>query len=247
MSRSRETISVHQRYPDYLTDQRQFFDDLVTEEWENYHSTDWDATRRFEVQQIFARFKPTAILDIGCGVGFHDAEMATYPFVEQVDAFDYSARSIERANQSYPHHKVNRFVADLATFQPSRQYDMVASFQVFEHLDKPDLYFEFCKQACRPGGIIAIVTPNRTRLTNRLRGFRGLPYELLDPQHFREYTIDEIQKLASPFGFLPAGGFGYGLWGWSPIMRFSHIRRLKLGQWAPWLAHGIAAFLARIR
>ncbi len=236
-------MSVHQRYPTFLSDQRQFFDELVTEEWSSYQSEDWDATRRFEVERIFQHFQPATILDIGCGIGFHDADMAAYPFVERVDAIDYSAKSLERANQAYPHPKVERSVEDLATFEPARPYDMVASFQVFEHLDRPDVYFDLCRRACRPGGIVAIVTPNRTRLANRLRGFKGLPYELLDPQHFREYTIGEIHEAGRPFGFLPAGGFGYGLWGWGPIMRLSHERRLRLGRWVPWLAHGIVGFL----
>src|SRR5882757_2544417 len=106
-------MSVHQRYPDFLSDQRQFFDELITEEWQTYFSEEWDATRRFEIEKIFEHFKPARILDVGCGVGFHDAEMARYDFVGEVDAFDYSEKSVAKANATYGHPKVNRFVANL--------------------------------------------------------------------------------------------------------------------------------------
>src|SRR3546814_10544530 len=93
--------------------------------------------------------------------------MAGYDFVREVHAIDYSAKSIERANESYPHSKVTRRVADLQAESAQNQYDLVVSFQVFEHLAEPDAYFRFCKSACKPGGTIAILTPKdrkRTRL-----------------------------------------------------------------------------------
>ncbi|MBR1229219.1 class I SAM-dependent methyltransferase [Bradyrhizobium sp. AUGA SZCCT0176] len=236
-------MSVPQRYPDFLSDQRQFFDELITEEWQTYFSEEWDAIRRFEIEKIFEHFKPARILDVGCGVGFHDAEMARYDFVEEVDAFDYSEKSVEKANATYSHPKVKRFVADLSTFAPTNRYDMVISFQVFEHLDQPPAYFELCRRSCKAGAIVAIVTPNRTRLSNRLRARKGLPYELCDPQHFKEYTIGEIHELGAQAGFTPAGGFGYRLWGWPPLERLSLRTRLNLGFWFPSIAHGIVSFL----
>ncbi|HRJ69305.1 MAG TPA: class I SAM-dependent methyltransferase [Beijerinckiaceae bacterium] len=235
-------MAVHERYRDFMADQRQFFDELITEDWASYASPVWDEIRRYELDKIFARVQPARILDMGCGCGFHDAEMALRPFVEQVDAFDYSSKSVEKANEAYPHSKVKRFVADLATFAPENRYDLVASFQVYEHLEDVGAYFDACRRACAPGGMIVIVTPNRTRLNNRIRNWRGLPDELCDPQHFREYTIADIHADAARHGFEPAGGFGYGLYGWPWLERIPHRVRLRLGAIVPSIAHGIAAF-----
>jgi 2-polyprenyl-3-methyl-5-hydroxy-6-metoxy-1,4-benzoquinol methylase len=157
-------MSVHSRYQQLLHDQRQFFDELITEEWESYKSEAWDYSRRFEVSRLLRRMQPARILDIGCGCGFHDVQLARYDFVTRVDAIDYSSRSIEKANEAYPHPKVFRRVADFATDEIAPVYDLVVSFQVFEHLADPDPYFQYCLRARRPGGVIAIVTPNRRRL-----------------------------------------------------------------------------------
>lgn len=235
-------MAVHERYREFMADQRQFFDELITEDWASYSSPIWDEIRRYELAQIFARIQPARVLDIGCGCGFHDSEIATRNFVTHVDAFDYSAKSVEKANEAYPHPKVTRFVADLSTFEPGERYDLVASFQVYEHLENTRDYFECCRRACVPGGMVVIVTPNRTRLNNRIRNWNGLPDELCDPQHFREYTINEIHLQAAANGFEPAGGFGYGLYGWQWLSRVPHAWRLRLGALLPMAAHGIAAF-----
>lgn len=87
------------------------------------------------------------------------------------------------------------------------------SFQVFEHLSKPEAYFRFCRAACASSGSVVIFTPNRARLSNRLRARQGLAPELLDPQHFKEYTADEIVELGRRAGFISGSYFGYGLFG----------------------------------
>ena len=63
--------------------------------------------------------------------------MASYPFVAEIDAFDYSPKSVEQAEKAYSHPKVTRWVGDFARDAPRRTYDLVVSFQVFEHLSEP--------------------------------------------------------------------------------------------------------------
>lgn len=45
--------SVHQRHPEFQADQRQFFDELITEAWDSYESKEWDAARRLEIDLLF--------------------------------------------------------------------------------------------------------------------------------------------------------------------------------------------------
>lgn len=238
-------MNVQSKYPKFATDQREIFDALISEEWHTYQSADWDATRRYEISQLFKRIRPKTILDIGCGCGFHDNEMAQYPFVQQVHAIDYSPKSIEKANEAYPHAKVRRWVGDLLVDKPNRTYDLVVSFQVFEHLADTGGYFRYCSEALNIGGHAAILTPNVGRLSNRARALRGLPPVYCDPQHFREYHCREITEIAAGHGFVEERKYGYGVSGLRQLDRLPIGIRLKLGSLFPSIANGVCVVLRK--
>lgn len=230
--------AVHKRHPNFLSDQRQFFDELIVEHWDAYSSQEWDEARRFEVEKLFAIVRPKTVLDIGCGCGFHDAEMARYDFVERVDAIDYSARSVEKADEAYPHPKVRRWVAAFTDLPEEPKYDLVASFQVFEHLDDPGAYLDACQRLVAPGGAMAICTPNWNRLDNRIRRWRGLERTFLDPHHFDEYTPDSLVAIAARHGFRPLDWFGYDITSLMlpRVNRLSYARRIWIGHRLPRLS-----------
>ncbi len=228
-------MSVHERYRDYLPDQREFFDTLISEDWDSYFSEDWDKTRRFEVAALFDRIQPASILDIGCGCGFHDQEMATYPFVETVVGIDYSSKSIERANTHYPHPKVQRLVSDLGDLGTG-SYDLVVSWQVFEHLNDPRLYFSSAMRVLKKDGWLVIFTPNRMRLANRKRILKRQAIQYCDPQHFYEYVPKEMKNIGLEHGLEFIDWFGYRLSGMKFIDRMDIQEKLKWGQRLPWFA-----------
>lgn len=228
-------MSVHERYRDFMPDQREFFDALVSEDWDSYSSKEWDETRKYEVAALFDRIQPASILDIGCGCGFHDQEMARYPFVESVLGIDYSSKSIEAANKHYPHEKVQRMAADLADLHKG-EYDLVVSWQVFEHLNDPHLYFSSALRVLRPGGWLVIFTPNRMRLTNLKRILKGEPVQYCDPQHFYEYVPKEIKKIGLDHELKFIDWFGYRLSGLKFIDKMEHSKQLRLGSSFPWFA-----------
>jgi 2-polyprenyl-3-methyl-5-hydroxy-6-metoxy-1,4-benzoquinol methylase len=238
-------VPVHQRYTNFLPDQRQFFDELITEDWETYTSADWDYTRTFEVDRLFERIRPKTILDVGCGCGFHDRIIAEYDFVERVDAIDYSDKSILRAEEVYPHPKVRRSVADFRSFRAIEAYELVVSFQVFEHLRDPERYFKMTLDNVTTDGHVVIFTPNKLRIDNLLRLLRGQAPLLCDPMHFAEYTARNIIKMAKQFSLAPAGVFGVGITPLDvPVIRhLSHEQRTRLGYRLPWVASGICVML----
>lgn len=235
-------MAVQDRYQRYLRDQAHFFDELITEDWDTYRSEPWDESRRYEVAALFRIVQPRLVLDIGCGCGFHDREMAGYPFVERVDAIDPSPASIAKADEHYPHPNVKRWTSGFAELPAERAYDLAVSFQVFEHLDEPDAYLARMHDVVRPGGHVALVMPNRNRLRNRLRRLKGLAPELLDVMHYREYTAKETFALGQRHGMHPAGAFGYGIDG-PLVARLSSTTKLRLGERLPFLAQGIGVVM----
>jgi 2-polyprenyl-3-methyl-5-hydroxy-6-metoxy-1,4-benzoquinol methylase len=208
---TKRSPSAQEKYPDFLNDQRQFFDELITREWHTYQSPEWDKRRRFEVDCLFRLVSPRKILDVGCGCGFHDVLMAEKSGVEEVLGIDYSEKSVETANRMYAHRNVQRRVEDISQTAASGRYDLVVSFQVIEHLTDAAAFLQNCQRQAAPGGYLAVVTPNRLRLSNRLRILAGGQAQLGDPQHYREYVPAELIVLGNEQGLEYCGSFAYGI------------------------------------
>lgn len=219
-----------------------FFDELITEDWDTYVSEAWDYARTLEVRRLFRAIRPRTILDVGCGCGFHDRLMAQYAFVRKVDAIDYSARSIEIAEKTYPHSKVRRTAASFEEFNTVQRYDLVVGFSIFEHLLNSKEYLLFCAQHCAASGYVAISTANRLRLMNRVRLLRRKPPGLMDVMHYREYTVKEIEEMGGEFGFEPFDRFGYGF---SSVKRLGGKRNILIGYYLPCLADRIVIILRK--
>jgi SAM-dependent methyltransferase len=199
--------TAQDRYPEFVEDQRAFFDYLITHDWDTYASAAWNETRRREVQAVLSRVTARRILDVGCGCGFHDVEMAGWPGVDEVVGIDYSSRSIEVAQREFEHPKVHRRVADLFTMNDA-SFDLVVSFQVIEHLTSATEFLEACIRCVRPQGVVAVVTPNRGRFDNRILRLLGREPRLLDPQHYHEYTPTELQEVTSSLPIEPLATVG---------------------------------------
>jgi 2-polyprenyl-3-methyl-5-hydroxy-6-metoxy-1,4-benzoquinol methylase len=197
-------------YSEYQPDQREFFDRLITEDWDTYADPAWDRRRRLEVAKLFKHVSPRRVLDVGCGSGFHDLEMALRPGVEEVVGIDYSTRSIERAESEYPHPAVSRRVADVFELDPG-DFDLAVSFQVIEHVPDARAFLEACRRQVRSGGWVAAITPNKLRGDNRWRRFRGKELDLIDPQHHTEFTPEELRSVAAGLALEPVATEGFGM------------------------------------
>lgn len=233
------TPSTQEKYPEFLDDQRRFFDEIITREWHTYQNPDWDRRRRFEIDCLLRLVSPRRILDVGCGCGFHDVLMAERPGVESVIGIDYSEKSVEAANREYPHPKIGRHVEDIRQMAAGGGYDLVVSFQVIEHLSDAAAFLEDCRRQTAPGGYIAVVTPNFMRLSNRLRVLAGRQPLLGDPQHFREFVDTELIALGRELGLEYFGGFSYGIALRIPKLGFELLPvpvSLRLGRLFPSIA-----------
>lgn len=226
MSRKQKTHIEHGD-KGFIEDQRRFFDQLVTEDWDAYRDPVWDRSRRYEVDAIMEIVgQPATVLDVGCGCGFHDIEFAKMPHVKNVVGIDPSPLSIEQANKHYPSHKVSRYAGDFfntnQTFDSTMQrFELVCSFQVIEHVKDPKWFLKKCSDYCIDGGFISVVTPNQKSLQNRMRAMVGKSPVVIDPLHFKEYTVSDLMNIGKELELQIAGVFGH-TWSLS-INRFKVI------------------------
>lgn len=205
-------MAVHDKYKKFVKNQRRFFDELITEDWDDYTNKFWDFTRLFEVQKILAATKPKKILNIGCGCGFHDFYFAKDTNVESVLGIDYSAKSIEKANKIYSHPKIVRKVVDIFTDEsiPDTYYDLVTSFQVIEHVEEYAKFFQIMHKKVKSGGFMAIATPNFDNFANKIRKIFKKEQVFCDIMHFKEFNIKDLISLGKHNNLKLLKFFGYG-------------------------------------
>lgn len=131
------------------------------------------------------------VLNVGCGRGF--------------EAYIFAHRSCKvigvdiRYSIETSYKRFLEFVLADAKFQPFRYdaFDVVASFDVIEHINDDECYVKEISRVIKPGGRAYIGTVNHLRLVNRIRqiifgrmlGETTFHHECLgEMHHFREYT-----------------------------------------------------------
>jgi SAM-dependent methyltransferase len=131
------------------------------------------------------------VLEAGCGEGYGADLIASV--ARRVVAVDYDATTVSHVRRRYP--RVQVMTANLAALpMPDACVDVVVNFQVIEHLwDQPQFITE-CLRVLRPGGLLAISTPNRITFTPG----SDVP---LNPFHTRELNAAELRELLEDCGF----------------------------------------------
>lgn len=133
------------------------------------------------------------VLDAGCGTGYGSAELAGV--ATRVAGVDVSPDAIDYARREYARPNV-RWMQASATALPfaSASFDLVAAFEVIEHLDDwPELLRE-ARRVLAPGGQFLVSTPNKTFYADA-RAESGP-----NPFHTHEFEYDEFHDaLAAVF------------------------------------------------
>ncbi len=140
------------------------------------------------------------VLELGCGDGERTELFYECSRVIGVDVVNRV--NVERKNKFV-------FVLADATRLPFKEdtFDGVISFDVIEHVEEDKRFVDEAFRVCKQGGKLIIGTPNRLRLSNRLRALIGrkvvYPYTLgPGVVHLREYTCGDFVSLIVSAGFL---------------------------------------------
>jgi 2-polyprenyl-3-methyl-5-hydroxy-6-metoxy-1,4-benzoquinol methylase len=153
---------------------------------ENY----WFRRHEAAYEWLLPAIKGRHVLEVGCGEGYGTATIAEV--ARSVLGIDYDVLAVRHARRTYPGASFAR--ANLAAI-PVRTdgVDALACLQVIEHVwDHPQFVAE-CVRVVRPGGTIAVTTPNRLTFSPG----RERP---VNPFHTHEFTAAELVGLLTEAG-----------------------------------------------
>jgi SAM-dependent methyltransferase len=126
------------------------------------------------------------VLDLGCNAGYGSALLATQ--ATTVVGVVVSARALNEA-QCIRTNGLHFVLVDGVSLPfADRQFDLVTSFQVIEHIRDYQTYLSEIQRVLAPGGIVVFATPNAA-----LRLDRGMPP--WNQFHVREFTASELHSL----------------------------------------------------
>jgi len=137
-----------------------------------------------------ARFAEGAqVLDAGCGAGYGAAELAG---ALSITGFDVSAEAIGLARANFSRPGVRFLQADCAALPfADASFDLVAAFEVIEHLDQWREMLTESRRVLKPQGLLLVSTPNKAYYAES-RAAQGP-----NPFHRHEFAFEEFEAALS--------------------------------------------------
>lgn len=153
-------------------------------------------------------YKPKGtLLDVGCAMGFF-TELALKAGYDAygIDPSDFAVAKAKKLVGAPRIRKAK--LSDIG--DKSKTYDVVAMFDVFEHLADPEGDLAIVKKILKDDGIIIIATGDTESLFARILGRRWTFYN--PPQHLFFFNHDNLTKLLEKKGFEPMAWMRIGKW-----------------------------------
>jgi len=144
-----------------------------------------------------------SVLDVGCGSGLFLTRLAQILPHGELWGLDTS----DVTGAAHAQRPFQFFRRDVTTFTLPRQFEVVFSHQVFEHIAPPDVpaHLTSIREALVPGGEFIVCLPNRywgpqdiTRIVDNT--FRGRV--AAQGSHLNESSYTEMTQLLERFGFV---------------------------------------------
>lgn len=137
------------------------------------------------------------ILDIGCGDGYYDRQMALAG--AEVDAIDMRPARVELARRWNPHPRVrfHHMSAEAVAF-PDATFDKCVSICVLEHIPNDEAALREASRVLRPGGrlVLSCDSLSNPQISDALRARHAERYAV---RHF--YTRDALAATLQRAGF----------------------------------------------
>ncbi len=196
----------------------------------------WLRTFRGRLRQIRPHAPAGRVLDVGCGPGFFLDAAAELGY--EAWGVDPSAYAVSLARERHGE-RVRVGVIESAAFEPA-SFDLLVAQDAFEHVYAPRRFLDAAHRLLKPGGVLAITTPDPTSLLARVSGRGWVSFKI--PEHVYYWSpatirralapAFEVRRLTSAGQFASAG--------------FLLRRLLQLGPRPPAALRGLLALLGRV-
>ena len=149
----------------------------------------WEKTFRLRLKQIAPHKSSGRVLDIGCGPGYFLTAAQKLGFdVYGLDPSDYI---VAQASKTWGE-RIQLGTIDTANYQPG-YFDLIVAFDTFEHIYEPGKFISAVHRLLKPGGVLAITTPDPTSVLAKLSGRNWVSFKL--PEHVFYWSSQTIRRL----------------------------------------------------
>jgi SAM-dependent methyltransferase len=145
---------------------------------------------RLDFIQTKLDFGNKSILDLGCGTGYATHYLESAGPTEMIGV-DSSPASIEFARKNYPKHTF--ICQDVYDFDLQREFDIVMTFEVIEHVNDPQKLLNVAVKHLSGAGTLVLSTPNRLFFS------LGRAKSILNKTHIHEFIDDELLTLLGKY------------------------------------------------
>jgi 2-polyprenyl-3-methyl-5-hydroxy-6-metoxy-1,4-benzoquinol methylase len=151
------------------------------------------ATARYRLNVVRAHAHGTRWLDVGCSTGLLLDEVNMAGF--EAEGIDISSEAVEEARSR----NLKAYAVTVEGFSAKEPYDIVTGFDVIEHVLDPVVFLHTVRRLLRPGGVLALTTPDTGSLICQLMGRRW--YFYIPIVHTYHFNRANLARLLTQTGF----------------------------------------------
>ena len=130
-----------------------------------------------------------SFLEIGCGNGFMLSDVMTLGF-KNVSGVEPSINAISFAEEHIKPLIKNTIIKD--NIFPAASFDVIAGFQVFDHIQDPNEFLSICYKLLRSKGILILMNHDVNSFSAKIFKSRSPIYDIEHPYLYGKYTMCNI-------------------------------------------------------